>query len=75
MTLGISSRMHGSPKKLLGYSTRRNFRLVLTASWFESIMDEGALRYAYSQKQLSMAQLRELASQPSDDLPSTNFSR
>lgn len=43
--------------------------------WFKSIMDGGALRYAYSQKRLTMAQLRELANQPSDDMPPINFSR
>lgn len=43
--------------------------------WFRSIMDGGALRYAYSQKRLSVARLHELANQTSDDVPPINFSR
>jgi hypothetical protein len=43
--------------------------------WFESIMDNGALRDAYSQKRLSTAELRKLVSQPSDAIPPINFSR
>jgi hypothetical protein len=43
--------------------------------WFKSIMDDGALRYAYSQKRLPMALLRELANQPADDIPPINLSR
>jgi hypothetical protein len=45
------------------------------APWFKSIMDNGALRDAYTQKRLTIARLRELASQPSDDIPPINFSR
>ena len=43
--------------------------------WFKQIMGNGALRDAYTQKRLTMAQLHELANQPSDDIPPINFSR
>jgi hypothetical protein len=51
------------------------FPIGYDRGWFESIMDNGALRDAYSQKRLSTAELRKLASQPSDDIPPINFSR
>jgi hypothetical protein len=43
--------------------------------WFETIMDNGALRDAYCQKRLTKAQLLELADQSSGDIPQINFSR
>jgi hypothetical protein len=51
------------------------FPIGFGRDWFESIMDNGALRDAYSQKRLTKAQLLELADQPSDDIPPINFSR
>jgi hypothetical protein len=51
------------------------FPIGFDRRWFDAIRKHGALRDAYSQKRLSMAHLRELASQPSDDIPPINFSR
>jgi hypothetical protein len=51
------------------------FPIGFGRDWFESIMDDGALRDAYSQKRLTKARLQELAKQPSDDIPPINFSR
>jgi hypothetical protein len=43
--------------------------------WFRAMLDKNeALRDAYGQKRLSESDLKELASQPGDDLPSINFS-
>jgi hypothetical protein len=51
------------------------FPIGFDQPWFKSIMKKGALRVAYSQKRLTMAHLRELANQPSDEIPPINFSR
>jgi hypothetical protein len=52
-----------------------NFPDGFDEEWFKHIMDNGALRDAFSQKRLTKAQLLELADQPSDDIPRINFSR
>jgi hypothetical protein len=52
-----------------------NFPPHFERGWFETIMDNGALRDAYCQKRLTKAQLLELANQPADDVPPINFSR
>ena len=51
------------------------FPIGFDKSWFELIMDNGALRDAYSLKRLTTEQLRALANKPSDDIPPIKFSR
>jgi hypothetical protein len=44
--------------------------------WFDSILDKNrALRDAYGQKRITESELKRLASQPNDDIPTINFSR
>jgi hypothetical protein len=44
--------------------------------WFSVMLDEnGALRDTYCQKRLTKTHLLELAKQPSDGIPTINFSR
>ena len=44
--------------------------------WFASMLDKNrALRDAYGQKRITEAELKRLASQPTDDIPSINFTR
>jgi hypothetical protein len=52
------------------------FPLGFDREWFASILDENtALRDAYGQKRITKPELKRLASQPNDDVPSINFSR
>jgi hypothetical protein len=62
-------------KEITQLIEKGEFQTGFDGDWFKSIMDGGALRYAYSQKRLTMAQLHELANEPSDDIPPINFSR
>jgi hypothetical protein len=62
-------------KEITQLIEKGEFPTGFDGSWFKSIMDRGALRYAYSQKRLTLAQLQRLANEPSNDIPPINFSR